>query len=54
MHRNSKNDLNPTGEKPVGESITAKGYQKEYKGRKLREPSYKELCEQWKRILQED
>jgi hypothetical protein len=54
MHRNNKIDPHPTGAKPIGESISAKGYQKEYKGRKIKEPSYKELCEQWERILRED
>ena len=54
MHRNNKIDPHPTGAKPIGESISAKGYQKEYKGRKIKEPSYKELCEQWKKILLED
>ena len=44
----------PTGNKPLGENLLVKGYQKEFKNRKLKEPTYKELCAQWEKILKED
>lgn len=44
----------PAGAKPVGENLLVKGSQKEFKDRKLKEPSFKDLCEQWEKILKED